>query len=310
MIVILPRGSNRIPLTGLLHTFFRLLPPLVLAAALPAPALAAGEDVPFITTPDSVTAAMLEMAGVKAGDHVIDLGSGDGRIVIAAALRGATGLGVEIDPRLVGESIRNARRAGVAERAKFLEQDLFKTDLAAATVVTMYLLPEVNLQLRPSILALRPGTRVVSHDWDMGDWAPDRTLAIPVPDKTIGLEKSSRVHLWVVPARVEGLWCGGQGKRQATLRLRQAYQVVEGTLEREGAPPVAVAGRIDGARARIATQAKPEGAFVIAVRSGAGARTRSASGSLASLNGLEWRAGSGPSCLSGPQPPGKASPPA
>ena len=163
------------------------------------------EEVPYVTTPDHVTAAMLDAAAVKAGDHVIDLGSGDGRIAIQAALRGATGLGVEIDPRLVDESRENARRAGVANRARFLVQDLFATDLAPATVVTMYLLPQVNLQLRPAILALRPGTRIVSHDWDMGDWKPDRTVTLPVPDKKLGLEKSSKVHSWVVPAPVDGL---------------------------------------------------------------------------------------------------------
>jgi SAM-dependent methyltransferase len=209
--------------------------------------IALGEDVPYITTPDNVTAAMLDIAAVKAGDHLIDLGSGDGRIVIAAARRGATGLGVEIDPRLVVESIGNAKRAGVPGRAKFLEQDLFKTDLAPATVVTMYLLPEVNLQLRASILALRPGTRIVSHDWDMSDWRPDKTVVVAVPDKSIGLEKFSRVHLWVVPARVDGSWCGTDGRRRAMLRLRQSFQQVSGEIEAEGEAANPVSGRIDGA---------------------------------------------------------------
>jgi SAM-dependent methyltransferase len=160
----------------------------------------AGEEVPFITSPDNVTLEMLRLANVGPGDHVIDLGSGDGRIVILAARRfGATGLGVEIDPRLVEESRRNAREAGVADRVEFREQDLFQTDLGKATVITMYLLPEINLQLRPRLQALKPGTRIVSHDWDLGDWKPDQTSLVPVPDKQVGLEKSSRVHLWVVP---------------------------------------------------------------------------------------------------------------
>jgi SAM-dependent methyltransferase len=160
----------------------------------------AGEEVPFITSPDNVTLEMLRLANVGPGDHVIDLGSGDGRIVILAARRfGATGLGVEIDPRLVEESRRNAREAGVADRVEFREQDLFQTDLGKATVITMYLLPEVNLQLRPRLQALKPGTRIVSHDWDLGDWKPDQTSLVPVPDKQVGLERSSRVHLWVVP---------------------------------------------------------------------------------------------------------------
>jgi SAM-dependent methyltransferase len=168
---------------------------------LAAPVLAQDVDVPFIVTPDLVTHAMLKLAGVRACDHVIDLGSGDGRIVITAAKQfGATGLGVEIVPDLVHKSRENARKAGVADRVMFVEQDLFATDLARATVITMYLLPEVNLQLRPRLLALKPGTRVVSHDWDMGDWPPDRTIVVDAPDKPIGREKWSRLHLWTVPA--------------------------------------------------------------------------------------------------------------
>ncbi|HSV48256.1 MAG TPA: class I SAM-dependent methyltransferase, partial [Ramlibacter sp.] len=185
----------------------------------------AQDEVPFITSPDHVTLQMLRMAQVGPADHVIDLGSGDGRIVILAAKRfGASGLGVEIVPELVRQSIKSAQDAGVAGRVRFLEQDLFKTDLAPATVVTMYLLPEVNLQLRPAILALQPGTRIVSHDWDMGDWQPDQTVVLPVPDKKVGLEKSSKVHLWVVPARVGGLWCGSGAPRGASLSIVQRYQ--------------------------------------------------------------------------------------
>ena len=168
------------------------------------------EEVPFITTPDHVTLAMLELAEVGAQDHVLDLGSGDGRIVITAVRRfGASGLGLEIVPDLVAQSEANARRAGVADRARFRVQDLFEADLSAASVVTMYLLPEVNLQLRPRLLALAPGTRIVSHDWDMGEWEPDRTVTLPVPDKAVGREKSSRLHLWRVPAPVQGRWCAG-----------------------------------------------------------------------------------------------------
>jgi SAM-dependent methyltransferase len=159
-------------------------------------------DVPFVVTPDHVTRAMLELADVKPGDFVIDLGSGDGRIVIVAARHyGARGLGVEIVPDLVEKSRDNARRAGVAERVEFREQDLFETDLSRATVITMYLLPDVNLKLRPRLQALKPGTRIVSHDWDMGDWKPDRMVTIDVPDKPYGLEKVSRLYLWTVPPR-------------------------------------------------------------------------------------------------------------
>jgi len=156
-------------------------------------------DVPFVVTPDNVTRAMLKLADVKASDVVIDLGSGDGRIVIVAAKQfGARGLGVEIVPELVEQSRVNAQRAGVADRAEFRVQDLFATDLSQATVITMYLLPEVNLQLRPRLQKLRPGTRIVSHDWDMGDWKPDRTIVVDAPDKPIGREKKSTLYLWVV----------------------------------------------------------------------------------------------------------------
>ena len=174
----------------------------VLLALSASTAFAQDTDVPFVVTPDNVTIAMLRLADVKASDYVIDLGSGDGRIVIVAAKRfGARGLGVEIVPSLVEKSRDNARRAGVADRAEFREQDLFATDLSKATVITMYLLPEVNLQLRPKLLALKPGTRIVSHDWDMGDWKPDRVVTVDAPDKPIGREKLSRLFLWTVPAK-------------------------------------------------------------------------------------------------------------
>ena len=210
------------------------------AAPAPAPVV---EEVPFITTPDHVTVAMLELAGVGPRDHVIDLGSGDGRIVITAARRfGARGLGVEIVPELVARSVANARLAGVGDRASFRTQDLFKTDLSPATVVTMYLLPEVNLALRPRLLALAPGTRIVSHDWDLGDWRPDRTLTLAVPQKTIGLEKASRLHLWTVPARLDGLWCGAGG---LALQITQQFQFVTMDIA-QGNERRSYGGRIDG----------------------------------------------------------------
>lgn len=206
--------------------------------ALPAAAwaLAASEDVPFVTTPDNVTMTMLQIARVNDRDYVIDLGSGDGRIVITAAKSfGARGLGVEIVPELVQKSRENAQAEGVASRVEFREEDLFKTDLSHASVITMYLLPEVNLELRPKLLALKPGTRLVSHDWDMGDWPPERSLEIDVPDKKIGLEKSSKVHLWIVPARLQGTWCGGSKARPAELRVEQKYGQMRGTVTRAGA---------------------------------------------------------------------------
>jgi SAM-dependent methyltransferase len=156
-------------------------------------------DTPFVITPQRVVDAMLELAGVGPDDRLLDLGSGDGRIVITAAQRwGTRGLGVEIDPRLVGLAQSLARDAGVADKARFVVQDLFDTDLAQATVITMYLLPDVNMKLRPRLRKLKPGTRIVSHDWDMGDWEPDRTLVVDAPDKPVGIEKKSRLMLWVV----------------------------------------------------------------------------------------------------------------
>lgn len=222
------------------------------------------EEVPFIVTPDNVTLAMLEIARVGPQDNMIDLGSGDGRIVITAARRfGARGLGVEIVPDLVQRSRENAIKAGVADRAEFREQDLFKTDLSPYSVITMYLLQEVNLALRPLLLKLKPGTRVVSHDWHMGDWQPDRTLTLDVPDKIVGREKLSRVHLWVVPAPVEGLWCGPGG---AQLQLERSYQLVQG---RAGAARDSglVTGRLDGADLHLAN---PGGALHARFQPGTG----------------------------------------
>jgi SAM-dependent methyltransferase len=152
-------------------------------------------DVPYVQTPHEVVAQMLRLAGVDRNDVVYDLGSGDGRLVIAAARDfGARGVGVEIDPRLVAQSVESARRAGVGDRVTFREQDLFQTDLADATVVTLYLSPALNLRLRPKLLReLRAGARIVSHDFDMGDWPPARALRIDVR------ERASQVYLWVVP---------------------------------------------------------------------------------------------------------------
>ena len=206
------------------------------------------EDVPYVTTPDNVTLAMLQMARVNAQDFVIDLGSGDGRIVIAAAGKfGSRALGVEIDPALVKKSRDNAAAAGVSDRVEFREEDLFRTDLERASVITMYLLPDVNLALRPKLLALKPGVRVVSHDWDMGDWAPDRTLTLDVPDKPIGREKVSRVHLWIVPARISGAWCSTGRTKGVTVDLDQKFQQVRGTLVR-GAARHPFDARLWGAR--------------------------------------------------------------
>jgi len=211
-----------------------------------AAARAQGDEVPFVVTPDNVTLAMLQLAKVGPEDYLIDLGSGDGRIVITAARKfGARGLGVELVADLVAKSREAAQQAGVAQKAHFREQDLFKTDLSPASVVTMYLLPEVNLQLRPRILQLRPGTRIVSHDWDMGEWEPDRTITVEAPDKPVGRDKVSKVHLWVVPARVDGAWCGTGKWKGATLRMQQSFQKFRAEIS-EAQGTRAFDGRIGG----------------------------------------------------------------
>jgi SAM-dependent methyltransferase len=190
------------------------------------------EETPYVQSGMVVVATMLEMAGVRASDFVIDLGSGDGRIVIEAAKRhGARGLGVDYDPRLVKLATDNAVKAGVGDHVSFIEQDIFKTDFSAASVVTMYLLPEYNLALRPRVLALKPGTRIVSHDWGFGDWRADAETTVPVPDKPVELKKSSTIRLWIVPARVEGQWRSrlAPGARDARFELQQKFQDVSGT---------------------------------------------------------------------------------
>jgi SAM-dependent methyltransferase len=210
-------------------------------------------DTPYVPTPQVVVDRMLELARVRAGETVIDLGSGDGRIMIEAASRyGARGFGVEIDPRLVQRSNEAAAKAGVAGRVKFLQQDLFKTDFHEANVLTLYLLPDVNLALRPKILAeLRPGARVVSHDYAMGDWRPDVQETVSAPDKTVGVRKESQVYLWTVPARVAGEWTlevtGDRRTRRVQLSLKQRYQFLSGSVSAPGEKAVPFSdGKVHG----------------------------------------------------------------
>jgi SAM-dependent methyltransferase len=202
-----------------------------------------GPDILFVATPEGVGLEMLRAARVGRDDVVYDLGSGDGRLVVAAARDfGARAVGVEIDAALVQDSRDAALRAGVADRARFLWQDLFATDIAEATVVTLYLRDDVNLRLRPKLLReLRPGTRVVSHDFGMADWRPDRVLDVRGPDRT------HVVYLWIVPARVEGTWRGRAGEQPLTLTLRQRFQDVTGTAV-VGNAATPVEGRLEGAR--------------------------------------------------------------
>jgi SAM-dependent methyltransferase len=206
------------------------------------------EEVPYVQTPQPVVDAILRLAELRPGDLLVDLGSGDGRIVIEAARRfGVRALGVEIDPALVQLSNTRAAQAGVADRVRFVTQDLFETDLTEASVITMYLLPDVNLALRPRLLALKPGTRLVSHDWDMGDWAPQRSLVVDAPDKPVGVARQSTVHRWTVPARIAGPWRGeleaAGAVQRFTLMIEQRFDQARVTGE---AP-----GRVNGARVQI-----------------------------------------------------------
>jgi SAM-dependent methyltransferase len=191
-------------------------------------------DVEYVPTPQHVVAEMLRLLAVKPTDVVYDLGCGDGRVVITAAKRyNARGVGIDIDPKRIQESRANARKAGVVNRVKFRQQDLFETDIREASVVALYLLPELNRKLRPKLLSdLRPGTRVASHDFDMGDWYPDRVIYVP------GSAYEHTVYYWVIPANVDGAWemrvPASTGERRYLLRLQQQYQEVRGTVNAAG----------------------------------------------------------------------------
>jgi SAM-dependent methyltransferase len=201
-------------------------------------------DVIFVPTPEEVVMEMLNTARVTQNDMVYDLGCGDGRTVITAAkLFGARGVGVDIDPVRIRESYENARKIGVDDRVRFLEKDLFKTDLSEATVVFLYLLTELNLQLRPKLFReLKPGTRIVSHEFDMGDWKPDRAGMVQdvkvLYTPNYPTEKDVNFYYWVIPANVAGVWlwtlATETGKQEYTLRLVQKFQEVSGTVSLRG----------------------------------------------------------------------------
>lgn len=189
-------------------------------------------DTPYVPTPQNVVDAMLKTAKVGKSDYLIDLGSGDGRMIITAAkTHGARGFGVDLDKRLVELANNNAKKSGVADRAKFYARDLFETDLSPASVITIYLLPEVNLMARGKLLALAPGTRIVSHDYGIGDWTPDIEYEIDAPDKPVGRSKKSKILYWVVPDKVAGRWAwqmeNGGRKLDVELTLKQNYQKLE-----------------------------------------------------------------------------------
>ena len=186
-----------------------------------------GKDVIWVPTPQALVERMLEMAKLTPADIHYDLGSGDGRTVIAAAKRGAQAVGVEFNPDMVALSERAAAKEGVSAKAKFINGDIFQTDFSHATVLTLYLLPSLNLKLRPTILRMKPGTRVVSHAFSMDDWQPDQTESV----------EGRTAYLWIVPAPAEGTWrwsVQGGGPKDYELSLRQQYQQVEGLAKLDG----------------------------------------------------------------------------
>ncbi len=220
-------------LSGFLHAAA-----MALIAGFTNSALAAEPSVPYVPTPQTVVDRMLQMARITPQDYVIDLGSGDGRIVITAAKQfGARGFGVDLNPVRIQESVDNAARAGVSDRVSFYQRNLFETDFTEATVITMYLLPRVNLDLRPKIIELKPGTRIVSHDFSMDDWRADESANLEVPDKYGGNSGpgTSTIYLWVVPARVTGPWqwqANVAGKPQTyEMVLEQNFQVIGGVVK-------------------------------------------------------------------------------
>jgi SAM-dependent methyltransferase len=202
-------GKNLLLFTFSIFVFFLFLIPEAKAQQL---------DVPYVPTPENVVEQMLDVVNVGPGDYVIDLGSGDGRIVIAAAKRGAVGHGIDIDPKRIREANENKVNKGVEGKVMFLEGDLFEADFSRASVVTMYLLNSVNLKLRPYLLKnLRPGTRIVSHDFDMADWEPDKQLK----------EGYSDIYYWVIPANAEGNWKWRTDGDGFTMSVKQNFQQIE-----------------------------------------------------------------------------------
>ena len=211
---------------------------------------------PYVPTPQAVVDAMLNIARVGPQDFVVDLGSGDGRIVLTGATRHqASGMGVDIDGELVDRANASAQRLGVAQRVQFHRQDVFAADLSRATVLTLYLLPGMMERLRPKLLKeLKPGARIVSHDFDLGEWKPDRSVDVQTPEKyDITGNWTSVVHLWTVPAAVEGAWLGGLADGRGgpfRLELKQRYQHFDGRLVRDAQASVLQDAQIDGTRVR------------------------------------------------------------
>jgi SAM-dependent methyltransferase len=198
-----------------------------------------GKDVMWIPTPDAMVTKMLEAAKTTRFDRVYDLGAGEGRIPIAAATQfGAKSVGIEYDPKLAALARRNAERAGVADKVTIVQGDIFKEDWSQATVLTLYLLPDLNYQLRPRILSMKPGTRVVSHAWDMGEWEPDEAFKV----------EANEAFLWIVPARVTGRWSlRDEGGWTAEIAVTQEFQRIGGTITIRGKTQPMLGAYVNGA---------------------------------------------------------------
>ena len=250
----------------LIQVFNQVLLALAGVALLTSAAHAAGDQpsVPYVPTPQAVVDRMLEMAKVTAADYLIDLGSGDGRIVVTAAKKfGARGFGVDLNPLRIDEANANARKMGVTDKVAFYQRNLFDTDLSQATVITMYLLPRVNLELRPKLLQLKPGTRLVSHDFDMGDWKADASARMDANDKFSGAGGDSDVYFWVVPAKAVGSWRSQfpvSGKPQTyEFMFEQKYQMVSGSVQVNGRPVKIPDAKLRGAELTFSFTAEVNG---------------------------------------------------
>lgn len=205
----------------LTHYFFAVLIFLGLTFTSASHVIAQDLDVPYVPTPDNVVERMLDLTDVESSDYVIDLGSGDGRIVIAAAKRGASGHGIDLDPERIAEARENAKKNGVADQIMFMEGNIFDTDFSEASVITMYLLPSVNKKLRPELIEkLQPGTQVVSHSFDMGSWKADKKVVV----KNNG--RSHDVYYWVIPAQTEGTWSWSYNGTNFDMTINQRFQEI------------------------------------------------------------------------------------
>ena len=298
----------------MLCSIVRALACLVLGGVAAA-AQAAESSVPYVPTPQEVVDRMLTMAKVGPGDYVIDLGSGDGRIVVTAAKQfGARGFGVDLNPARIKEAVENAAKNGVSDRAQFYQRNLFDTDLGNATVITMYLLPRVNMALRPKLLELKPGTRIVSHDFDLDDWRPDDGVNMDVREKYGSSGGTSSVYFWIVPAKVAGVWqwelsVGGKPQRYE-LALEQTFQIVTGVLRVNGGALKLTDVRLRGDQIGFSSTVDINGAplkhaFSGRVAGGSIDGTVMLSGSR-SQSELEWNAARGAKSVSATTPPSLA----